>query len=225
LRMKAKALRTAGPAVRTRRFGALGGGAASDRGSESQPGERALGREAKFLRGRWDVGPPSLANAGNGAWQTSPAAKANRTSEASAIECESMAMGGCRRISSAKAETDSIRRRRGAIPGGRVAYGNGAALASSQRWVVPGTNTGNRVGLGGAHADSGLRRNRSPKTRKGRERNLEPDRTVSLGRALGSGTELGEPGRQPSGWNSRGIGNGPKGRNRSLPVSTGEHDQ
>jgi hypothetical protein len=111
------------------------------------------------------------------------------------------------------------------VPGGRVASGNGAALTFSQRWVITGLNTGNRVAVQRAHADSGLRRNRNPKTRKGRERNLEPGWKLSFGRAEGTGTEPGEPGDQPSGWNSRGIGNGPKGRNRSLPVSTGEHDQ
>jgi hypothetical protein len=97
LRMKVKALMTAGPAVRAERFGALEGGAPSFRENESHPGERAPGREAKFLRDRWDVVPPSSANAAMGDWQTCPAAKARRTTEASAIKCESMAMGGCLR--------------------------------------------------------------------------------------------------------------------------------
>lgn len=86
LNKTAKAVDAAGPAVRTRRFGALEGGAPFTRESESHPGERAYGREAKFLRDRWEVGPPSLANAGNGDRQTCPAAEASRITEASAIE-------------------------------------------------------------------------------------------------------------------------------------------
>jgi hypothetical protein len=128
LKMKAKALRTVGPVVRARRFGALEGGAPSTWESESHPGRRAPGRGAKILRDRWTVGPLCSANAGTGAWQNCPAAKASRIAEALAIECESVSMGDGRRIGFAKVESDSIRRRRGAIPGGCVASGNGAEL-------------------------------------------------------------------------------------------------
>lgn len=172
--MRAQANRTADPAVRARRFGALGGGAPSNRESESDPGERAPGRGAKLLRDRWVVGPPLLAYAGKVDWQTCPAAKASRTTEASAIGCASIAIRDRRRSGFAKAETSSIRRRRGAIPGGCAATGNGSASASPQRWAKPGSNPGNGVGIKDVRADSGLRRNCSPKTRKGRERNLEP---------------------------------------------------
>jgi len=65
LRMMAKALRTAGPAVRAKRFGALEGGAPSTRESESKPGRSARGCGVEIRRNRWEVGPPSLANAGN----------------------------------------------------------------------------------------------------------------------------------------------------------------
>jgi hypothetical protein len=112
-----------------------------------------------------------------------------------------------------------------AIPGRCAASGNGAAMASPQLWAIPDSNPGNWIGIKGAHADSGLRRNRSPKTRKGREWHLEPGRKLSLGKAEGTGTELDEARFQPSGWLTCRTGNGPKGRNRSLPVSTGELDQ
>lgn len=62
-----------------------------------------------------------------------------------------------------------------------------------------GPNPGDLIGIKGAHADSGLRRNRSPKTRKGREWYLEPGRNVSFGRVEETGTESGEAELQPSG--------------------------
>jgi hypothetical protein len=88
-----------------------------------------------------------------------------------------------------------------------------------------GLQPGQRGWIQTAHADSGLRRNRSSKTRKGRERNLEPGRKLSLGRAEGTGTDLGEARFQLSGWLACRTRIGPKGRSRSLPVSTGELDQ
>jgi hypothetical protein len=188
LRMTVKAIRTAGPAVWAKRFGALEGGAPFVRESESHPGERAPGRKVKFLRGRWDVGPPTLANAGNGVRSNCPAAKASHISEASAVERESVAMGDRRRIGFAKAKTDPIRGRRRAISGRCAISGNGVARASSQRWATPGSKSGNGVGIKDARADCGLRRNRSPKTRKGRGRNLEPGRMTSPGRSDGTGT-------------------------------------
>jgi hypothetical protein len=225
LKMVAQAARTASPAVRAKRFGALEGGASSTRECESVPGKSAPDREAKFLRDWWAVGPRFLVNTRDEIQWNCPAAKASRTSEAPAIECESMTTGDRRRTVSAKAEADSIRRGRMAIPGRCAASGNGAARASPQRWAIPDSNPGNWIGIKGAHADSGLRRNRSPKTRKGREWYLEPGRKLPLGGAEETGAEIGEARFQPPGWLTCRTGIGPKGRKRSLPVSTGELDQ
>lgn len=86
------------------------------------------------------------------------------------------------------------------IPGGYATHGNVVAKSSSQRWAIPGFNSGNGVDTRAARADSGLRRNRGPKTRKGRERNLEPDLNHPSGGAEGKGTERGELSYQPPGW-------------------------
>jgi hypothetical protein len=132
LKMAAQTARTASPAVRAKRFGALEGGASSTWECESVPGKSAPDRGAKFLRDRWAVGPRFLVNARVEYQQICPAAKASRTTEAPAIECESMTTGDRRRTVSAKAEADSIRRGRMAIPGRCAASGNGAAKASPQ---------------------------------------------------------------------------------------------
>lgn len=89
------------------------------------------------------------------------------------------------------------------IPGGCAAHGNVVAKSSSQRWAIPIPNWGNRVRIRAARADSGLRRNRGPKTRKGREPNLEPDRKVPFGGTEGKGTERGKTSYQPPGWRIR----------------------
>jgi len=89
------------------------------------------------------------------------------------------------------------------IPGGCAAHGNVVAKSSSQRWAIPISNSGNRVRIRAAFADSGLRRNRGPKTRKGRERNLEPDLNHPSGGAEGKGTERGGLSYQPPGWRIR----------------------
>jgi hypothetical protein len=93
----------------------------------------ALGREAKFLRDRWTVGPRYPVYAGAEVGQNCPEAKASRIVEAPAIERESVTTGDRRRAGFVKTKTVSIRRGSQVDPRGCATSGNGTALAFPQR--------------------------------------------------------------------------------------------
>jgi len=118
--MKVKALRTAGPTIRTRRFGTLEGGASSTRKSESHSGESAPDLEEQYFADRWSVEYHSRLTPGTGPGRTAPRRKPVVSSRPRPLYAKASQQGDRRQTGFVKAKTDptegGVRQFRGDAP-------------------------------------------------------------------------------------------------------------